>query len=130
MMTSNVVSVNLDDLKNMKGVSTKCFTYNSKEKVFTIEMSELGFLEGNDFMLDGKLCRSNGKINMNTKCRYGSIVLTSHRTGVKAYFTFDREDRDAENELLGVYYKYFAADNDPNGYNSIMHFVKLYLIND
>ena len=130
MTTPNIVPTSIDELSKFNGISTKCFTYNAKSKTFTIEMSELGFVDGDEFLVQGKLCRSNGQININTANSYGSIVLTSHRTGVKAFFTFEKEERDAEHELIGVYYKYFGASNDPLGKNPNMRFVKIFAIND
>lgn len=122
--------ISLDQFNHMKGISTKYFTYDTKNKIFSIEMSELGFINGEDFLIPGKLCRANGQLNLNDKNHYGSIILTSHRTGIRAFFTFESVNMDKDKNLLGVFYRYFAADNDPQGHNPIMKQCKILAIND
>lgn len=122
--------VSLNEFDHMQGISTKCFTYNSADKTFVTEMSELGFIDGDDFLINGKLCRSNGHLTINDKNRFGSMILKSSRTGIRAFFTFDHYNKDDEGEVTVIVYRYFAADNDKDGKNPILRQCTVHVVND
>lgn len=123
-------SVTLAEFNHIPGISTRCFTYNSQNKTFSTEISILSAINSDEFIINGKLCRSNGHITLNDRNRYGSLVLKSSKTGVRAFFTFESEQNDAEGHLQYLVYRYFAADNDIHGLSPIMRQCKIYAFND
>lgn len=127
MVRSNIT---LQDFDAISGVSTKCFTYDKETHHFIIEMSELGFIDESEFFIRGRLCRSNGILTFNDRNTFGSIVLKSHRTGVRAFFTFEKEEKNEEGELLAVIYRYFGTLDDPQGKNPTLRQCKIYVVND
>ena len=120
----------LHEFDCIPGASTRCFAYYSATKTFLSNMSALNEIDEKDFIINGRLCRSNGYITLNSRNLYGSIVLQSSKTGVRAFFTFERENKTDTGEVASIVYRYFAAENDPLGKNINLRPCIIVIVND
>ena len=91
-------------------ISTKFFTYDKESKTFSTEASSLP-----------RTFNFNSRV-FDDACDSG-FTMVSQKTGTEVTFTFEKDDRDEEGELMGIWFNSYSRDDS-------LKDIKVLIIND